>query len=148
MAEKLDHTKLFDFVKILFTNRAEYEKLLNADKSRHHFMTNRFFAINHPVQANLFNKVGINGAAVVDCWAMVAQKYNRVPGWIYTKVRKSEKEKAKEYQPNEEVLNKYLELNKIGMREYKEALKFNPEALKGELKKLEKQMGLNGSKSK
>lgn len=143
---KKDPSKLFDFIHIMFNDKKEYDELNNYQKSRHQFMVNRFFSIKYPTHANIFNKLGINPAAVVDCWHMVASNYKRTPGWIFTKVRKSEKEKAKEYIPSAEVLEKYLHVNQIGMREYKEAIKFNPIEIKKVLQSLEKQMMTHGNR--
>lgn len=42
----LDETKLFDFVKIMFTKPAHYKKIKQHNKKRHHFMINRFMSIN------------------------------------------------------------------------------------------------------
>lgn len=139
MAQK-DPTNLFDFIHIMFNDQKTYDELKNYEKARHQFMVTRFMSIQYPEHASVFNKNGINAAALVDCWQMVARRYKRTPGWIFTRVRKTEKQKEKEYNPNEEVLRKYLELNQIGMREYKEALGFNFDGVKKELKMLEKQM--------
>ena len=62
----LDETKLFDFVKIMFTKKSDYNKIKQHSKKRHHFMINRFFAIKYPSNANAFNLNGIDGASVVD----------------------------------------------------------------------------------
>jgi hypothetical protein len=56
----LDETKLFDFIKIMFTKPNDYKKITNHNKKRHHFMINRFFAIQYPSNAQFFNKNGIN----------------------------------------------------------------------------------------
>lgn len=141
-----DKTKLFDFINVFFTNEKEYEKLNDADKARHFFMLNRFMSIMYPINANMFNKNGINTAAVVDCWHLVARKYKRTPGWFYTKLNKNASEKASSFSIEDEVLDKYLEINKIGIREYKEALRFNKDSVIAELKELKKQMSVNGNK--
>ncbi len=86
----LDETKLFDFIKIMFTKNADYNKVSNHNKKRHHFMINRFFAIQYPSNAQMFNINGINGNAVIDSWQMVAQRFGKVPMWIYTKTKKTE----------------------------------------------------------
>ena len=85
----LDETKLFDFVKIMFTKPNQYKNVKNFNKKRHHFMINRFFAIKYPSNAQLFNVNGINGNAVIDSWHMVSSRFRSVPGWIYTKTKKA-----------------------------------------------------------
>jgi len=131
--------KLFDFVRVFFNEPQNYKKLTQYQKSRHAFMINRFFSIKYPVQAAIFNKVGMDAAGIIDCWYMVAQQYRKTPGWIFTKTAKSEKDK-KRYMPEDEVLDMYLQINEIGMKEYQDARTFAEEKVVADLKVLEKQM--------
>ena len=139
----LDETKLFDFVKIMFTKPNDYKKISNHNKKRHHFMINRFFAIKFPANAQLFNRNGINGLAVIDSWAMVATRFKGVPGWIYTKTKKSATKDTKsktEYIPQDETIKIFMEKNEIGKREFKELEKFAKNELYQSLKNLEDSM--------
>jgi hypothetical protein len=138
----LDETKLFDFIKIMFTKPGEYDKITNHNKKRHHFMINRFFAIQYPANASLFNLNGINPIAVIDSWSLVARRFSRVPAWIYTKTKKSTtttKEKSK-YIPSENAISFFMDKNEIGKREFKELEKFAKEGLLESLKKIEDSM--------
>ena len=138
----LDETKLFDFVKIMFTKPKEYNVIKQHNKKRHHFMINRFFAIKFPANAQLFNLNGINPIAVIDSWQMVAQRFKGVPGWIYTKTKKSTqdtKDKSK-YIPSDEAIKVFLEKNEIGKREYKELEKFAKKELYQSLQLIERSM--------
>lgn len=135
----LDETKLFDFIKILFTKPKDYKQIKNHTKNRHQFMVNRFFAIKFPSNAQLFNLNRINGASVVDSWSLVAQRFTSVPTWIYTKTKKSATaENKSDYIPSEEVIDFFIRKNEIGKREFKELKQFAPDKLEAELKKLEK----------
>lgn len=137
----LDETKLFDFVKILFTKQALYKNIKQHNKKRHQFMINRFFAIKFPTNANALNINGINPAAVVDSWSMVAARFKAVPGWIYTKTKKSKANTIKEkYIPSDEAIKFFIEKNEIGMREFKELQKFAKEDLDQTLQQIEKSM--------
>lgn len=138
----LDETKLFDFIKILFTKPNEYQKISTNNKKRHHFMINRFFAIKYPANAQLFNKNGINPIAVIDSWFLVATRFKGVPGWIYTKTSKSKPEVSSKskYIPLETTINFFMEKNEIGKREFKELEKFAKEELYTTLKGLENSM--------
>ena len=139
----LDETKLFDFVKIMFTKPAHYKKIKQHNKKRHHFMINRFFAIKYPSNAQLFNVNGINGNAVIDSWHMVSSRFRSVPGWIYTKTKKATpkpKKSKKEYIPKEETIKFFLQRHEIGMREFNDLKKFNPIELNESLLKLENTM--------
>ena len=133
--------KLFDYIKVLFGKDEHWDKVTNYDKSKNSFMTNRFMSIKFPIQANLFNSLKIDPVGQAEAWRLVSSKFNRVPGFIYTKVKKSAKQKAKEWNPNPKALELYMKFNEIGEREYKEALKYNPSEVQSSIDKLEKQMG-------
>ena len=130
--------ELFDFVKVIFTDPKKYSTLRNVDKSRHFFMVNRFFAIKYPITAQALNRTGINGWAVMDLWQIVASRFSKVPGWIYTKTKKVASEKV--WKPNPEVASIWMQRNNVGERELKEAIRFYPEEMKKTFSSLEKQI--------
>ena len=140
----LDETKLFDFIKILFTRKEHYSKMKQFNKKRHHFMVNRFMSIKFPANAHLFNFNGINGGRVIDCWQMVASRFNKVPGWIYTKTKNSKKNIKEKYQPSEEALHLYMDKNEIGKREIEEMKQFCKDQFYSDLKRLENQIKVYG----
>tara|TARA_R110000772_G_scaffold20115_1_gene55887 strand:+ start:212 stop:622 length:411 start_codon:yes stop_codon:yes gene_type:complete len=130
--------KLFDYIKVLFGKDPQWDKLKGYDKSKNSFMTNRFMSIKFPVQANMFNALKIDPVGQAEAWRMVASKFNRVPGFIYTKTKASKKSKI--WDPNPKALELYLKINEIGERDFKEAMKHQPSELKNAIKILEKQM--------
>ena len=144
----LDETKLFDFVKIMFTKPQIYAKIKQHNKKRHHFMINRFMSIKYPSNAQLFNFNGVNGANVVDSWAMVASRFKSVPGWFYTKTKKSKKNETDKYNPSEEAVEIYMSKNEIGNREFSELKEFAKESLYADLQKIESQIDVYNSKSR
>ena len=131
--------QLFDYIKILFGKDAQWDKVSNYDKSKNSFMTNRFMSIKFPIQANLFNTLKIDAVGQAEAWRMVASKFNKVPSFIYTKVKKQEKEK--QWVPNPKAVETYMKLNEIGHREFKECLKYNSSEVKAAIDIIEKQMG-------
>tara|TARA_R110002074_G_scaffold101963_2_gene220301 strand:- start:787 stop:1203 length:417 start_codon:yes stop_codon:yes gene_type:complete len=133
--------KLFDYIKILFGKDKDWDKVSNYDKSKNSFMSNRFMSIKFPIQANLFNTLKVDPVGQAEAWRLVSSKFNRVPGFIYTKVKKSAKQKAKEWNPNPKALELYMKYNEIGEREYKEALKYNQSLIQASIDTLEKQIG-------
>lgn len=136
----LDETKLFDFIKIMFTKHADYKKIKQHNKKRHFFMINRFFAIKYPENANAFNVNGIEGSRVVDAWSLLARRFTSVPGWIYTKTKKAKKATVSknEYIPTDKAVQVYMAKYEIGQREFNEMQKFAKEALNAELQAIEK----------
>ena len=105
-------------------------------------MINRFFAIKFPSNAQLFNVNGINPIAVIDSWSMVASRFRGVPGWIYTKTKKSAKAKVNksQYIPSDEAIQVFMDKNEIGKREFKELENFAREELYTNLKSIERSM--------
>ena len=95
-------------------------------------------AIKHPSTAQQLNRVGMNGWAVVDLWQMVASRFKRVPGWIYTKTKKVSSDKT--WKPNPEVAKIWMEKNSVGERELKDAIRFYPEETKKFFSAIEKQI--------
>ena len=136
----LDETKLFDFVKIMFTKPAHYKKIKQHNKKRHHFMINRFMSIKYPANAQMFNINGINGGNVVDSWSMVASRFKSVPRWFYTKTKKAKKNVADKYNPSDRAIELYMNKNEIGNREFDELKLFVKDQLYADLKKIEEQI--------
>ena len=130
--------KLFDYIKHLFGTDAQWEKLKGYDKSKNSFMINRFLSIRYPIQANMFNALRTDPVSQAEAWRMVASKFNRVPGFIYTKTKATKK--AKVWDPNPKALALYLKINEIGERDYLEAMKHQPLQVKNAINILEKQM--------
>tara|TARA_B100000767_G_scaffold273022_1_gene302095 strand:- start:461 stop:871 length:411 start_codon:yes stop_codon:yes gene_type:complete len=130
--------KLFDYIKVLFGRDLQWNKLKGYDKSKNSFMTNRFMSIKFPIQANMFNALKIDPIGQAEAWRMVASKFNRVPGFIYTKTKSSKK--VKKWEPNTKALEMYLKINEIGDRDFKEAIKHHPTEVKNAINVLEKQM--------
>jgi hypothetical protein len=133
--------ELFDLTKIIFTNPKEYKKLKNSEKAKNFFMINRFFSIKFPTTAQSLNQNGINPWAVVDLWQIVGSRFQKVPGWIYTKTKKAPSEKV--WKPNPEVCKIWLEKHKLTERELEFAIKFNPEEMKKSFSAIEKQIKMN-----
>lgn len=132
--------ELFDLTKIIFTNPSQYQKLKNHEKSKHFFMINRFFSIKYPTTSQSLNRNGINPWAIVDLWQIVASRFQKVPGWIYTKTKKAPTEKV--WKPNPEISKIWMERHQIGERELELAIKFNPEEMKKSFSVLEKQISV------
>jgi hypothetical protein len=130
--------ELFDFNKILFGNPKEYAKLKTVEKGKHFFMIQRFFSIKFPSTAQQLNRNGINGAAVVDLWQIVGQRFGRVPGWIYTKTKKVASEKV--WKPNPEVAAIWMQRHGLSERDLELAIKFNQDEMKKYFQRLEKQI--------
>lgn len=132
--------ELFDLVKVLFTNPKQYSDLKKSDKSRHAFMTNRFFSIKFPATAQQLNRVGMNPWALVDLWQIVASRFKGVPGWIYTKTKKVSTEKN--WKPNPDIAKIWMQKNDVGEKELRDAIRLYPAEMKKLFSAIEKQMNV------
>ena len=121
--------QLFDLVKVMFTNPKRYEELKNSDKSKNHFMIARFMAINWPSESQKLNRNGINGIGVIDTWQFVTSRFKRVPGWIYTKTKKTKVQESLEFKYSEELVEIYLKVNEISRKDFDLLTKFYPQIM-------------------
>ena len=140
-----------------FNNNLFYSREKQVEDAMTIIQSNSFLAISGDVasgkssfiDAGLIPRIkkgfnGINGSKVIDCWQMVTSRFNRVPGWIYTKTKSSKKNVKEKYQPSDEALRFYMEKNEIGKREVEELKAFNKEQFYSDLKKLENQIKVYG----
>ena len=113
--------KLFDFVKISFSKKEDYEKLKAYEKSKHFFMFNRFMSIKWPNNANLFNHFKIQPDRVLDYWRSKTKQAGSTPKWIYTSTKSKKKDKGVKT-PNEETIKEYLALKNIARKDFESAV--------------------------
>lgn len=140
-----DPNNPFDIAKLMFEKPNIYRnEVFEAHKKRHFFLLNRRFSIQFPLVAEQFNKMGVNSARALDYWQTVAEKFKKVPNFFYISAKSTEKKEKPLYEPKEEVVKKFLEVNEIGDREYKECMKYNKYKTIEALQKLEKQMETHG----
>lgn len=134
---------LFDYIKVIFDSKPTYEDLTAYDKTKNSFMLNRFMSIRYPIQANLFNNLGTNSVGAADSWRRVTSQFKRTPGWIFTKVKKSQSKQKESFVPSDQAVAMFMSINQIGKREYQECLKYNKEKTISYLKILEKEFKNN-----
>lgn len=135
--------QLFDFIKILFERPLEYEKLSNYEKAKFFFLTNRFCAIQYPVQANALNHIKIPKESVLDYWQVSLNKiYKKTPDWIYAKGQKAAGKTSKKKLPSSEAIKFYLDKNKLSRKQLDEAFKMFGEAAYEPIRKIEKLMDI------
>jgi len=131
--------QLFDLVRVMFTDPKKYKEVKNNDKAKNQFMINRFMSIKFPQQAQLLNMNGINGIGVVDTWQFVSSKFKKVPGWIYTKTKKTKAQEKLEFKYSEELVNVYMKANSIGRKDFELLTKLYPDEMQSYFIKLKKQ---------
>lgn len=85
----------FDIINYMFTNDAEFDKLSDMILDQNFFIINRTFSIKYPLQAQVFNLLGISAADVIKSWKVflnAKEKSGKAPYWCYTKGTKRAQE--------------------------------------------------------
>lgn len=131
--------ELFDFIKTLFVNPAEYSLITPGEKRKHFFMCTRRFSINFPLQANALQLLKINQSAAIDFWQKFLRKqYTFIPGWMYIKgVKKTQEVKEKKLNISNESIKEYCKFMKIDPKSVKDAFEFWPDKMILEIKEIE-----------
>ena len=92
-------------------------------------MIQRFMAINWPSESQKMNRNGINGIGVIDTWQFITSRFKRVPGWIYTKTKKTKVQESLEFKYSEELVEIYLKVNEISRRDFDLLTKIYPKVM-------------------
>ena len=135
--------ELFDITKTIFENPQEWYKVNDYEKKKFFFIINRMFAIGHPLEAQALQHIKNNPVNVMNIWQrfMQKKKYNKTPGWMFTKgVTKNKLEKEKKINISEELIKEYSRVYQIDYKTIKDSIKFFPDKTIAEIKEFEKVM--------
>ena len=97
----------------------------SADKKKHSFMLKRLFAAQYPIQCNLVKHLDSDPEMASDLVALLATRYTDTPSFLKLKLNQKKKKESILSKYEDEVLNKYMEINEVGFRELEEAFMFN-----------------------
>jgi len=112
---------LFDIIKSLFTNKGYVANITEQQANQNIFMILRRVAINHPLQANMFNNGKVNALDVIKFLSDYLY-CGRVPGWVYTSTSEStKKKKSNDITKND--IKEYLEFYDINRKDFEFAMK-------------------------
>ena len=101
------------------------------EKRKYSYMIRRLFSAQFPIQCELVNRLDSDPLVDAELIALLAMRYNGLPAFLKTKIdQKKKKETIRTYY-EDDVLNKYMEINECGIREVEEAYAIN----KGEVDK-------------
>ena len=120
---------------IIFKDKSKYKFVSDEEKETNFFMLNRKYAIKFLKQSQFFNNKNINRASAMDVWYQIFYKTtNGTPQWWWkTKV---------DAKPKSEFINTDIKLVKshydITDSDIKFLIKFQPEKLKEDIKRLKK----------
>jgi len=105
----------------------------SADKRRHSFMLKRLFSAQYPIQCNLVNNIESDPETSANLVAMLATRYNDIPDFLKSKIDQKKKKENIFCKYEDEVLDKYMEINEIGLRELETAYMFDKESVENAL---------------
>ena len=104
------------------------------DKRKYSYMLRRLFAAQFPVQCELVNRLDSDPLIDAELIALLAMRFNGLPNFLKIRVdQKKKKETIRTYY-EDDVLNKYMEINECGIREVEEAYTVNQTELDNALK--------------
>ena len=104
------------------------------DKRKYSFLSRRLFAAQFPIQCELVNRLDSDPLIDAELIALLAMRFNGLPNFLKIRVdQKKKKETIRTYY-EDDVLNKYMEINECGIREVKEAYAVNQTELDNALK--------------
>jgi hypothetical protein len=104
------------------------------DKRKYSYMLRRLFSAQFPIQCELVNRLDSDPLADAEIIAMLAMRFNGLPNFLKTRIdQKKKKETIRTYY-EDDVLNKYMEINECGIREVEEAYEINKTELDNALK--------------
>ncbi len=104
------------------------------DKRKYSFLSRRLFAAQFPIQCELVNRLDSDPLIDAELIALLAMRFNGLPNFLKIRVdQKKKKETIRTYY-EDDVLNKYMEINECGIREVEEAYAVNQTELDNALK--------------
>lgn len=104
------------------------------DKRRYSFLVRRLFAAQFPIQCELINRLDSDPLVDAEVVNLLAMRYKGVPQFLKEKVDQTKKKETIRKFYEDDVLNKYMEINGCGIREIEEAFEFDRDSLDFALK--------------
>lgn len=104
------------------------------DKKKYSYMLRRLFSSQYPMQCDIINKLDSDALCSSNIIALLASRYNGLPAFLRTKVDQKKKKETIYKFFEDDVINKYMDINECGIREVEEAYDFCPEEVNKAMK--------------
>lgn len=104
------------------------------DKRKYSYMLRRLFSAQFPIQCELVNRLDSDPLVDAEIIAMLAMRFNGLPTFLKTRIDQKKKKETIRTFYEDDVLNKYMEINECGIREVEEAYSVNKTELDNALK--------------
>lgn len=141
---KKSEPTLFDYINMLFQKPQEFTALPSYTKAKNFFMFQRFFAIQYPIQAQMFNHIRIDGAETCQYWCDTLSKlHTRTPSWVWNTLKGTKKvkqEKKKQLDVDESTIIEYCKRTMRCKRDLDDMFEFFPDEIQKELKEFEQML--------
>ena len=95
------------------------------DKRKYSFLSRRLFAAQFPIQCELVNRLDSDPLIDAELIALLAMRFNGLPNFLKIRVDQTKKKESIRKFYEDDVLNKYMEINECGIREVEEAYAIN-----------------------
>lgn len=104
------------------------------DKRKYSYMLRRLFSAQFPIQCELVNRLDSDPLADAELIALLAMRFNGLPNFLKTRIDQTKKKESIRKFYEDDVLNKYMEINECGIREVEEAYSIDKEEMDRVLK--------------
>lgn len=100
------------------------------DKKKHSYMLRRLFSAQYPIQCDFINRLDSDALCSSNIVALLASRYNGLPSFLKVRVDQKKKKETIRKFFEDDVIDKYMEINECGIREIEEAYEFSPDEIK------------------
>lgn len=99
------------------------------DKKKYSYMLRRLFSSQYPMQCDIINRLDSDALCSSNIIALLASRYNGIPAFLRTRIDQKKKKETIYKFFEDDVINKYMDINECGIREVEEAYDFCPEEI-------------------
>lgn len=104
------------------------------DKKKYSYMLRRLFSAQYPLQCEIVNRLDSDPLCSANIIAMLASRYSGLPSFLKLKIDQKKKKETIRKFFEDDVIDKYMEINECGIREVEEAYEFNPNVIEKSMK--------------
>ena len=95
------------------------------DKRKYSYMLRRLFSAQFPIQCELVNRLDTDPLVSSELISLLALRFNGLPPFLKMRVDQTKKKETIRKFYEDEVLDRYMEINECGIREVEEAYAVN-----------------------
>lgn len=99
------------------------------DKIKHSYIIRRLVSSQYPIQCELMNRLDSDALCSTNIMSLLLSRYTDIPSFLKTRVDQKKKKETIRKFFEDNVINKYMEINECGIREVEEAYEFNPKEI-------------------